>query len=126
MPSGVVSIVAIVASAIAIGRTNKRWLWSIALVIPGIIGGGLMSFLPVENKGGLLAAIYLINTIVAVLNIIYSWAACNIAGHTKKVVVNTSIMIAFSLGSIVSPMSFQAKDAPQYTPLPEPLLSLKR
>jgi hypothetical protein len=51
-----------------------------------------------------------------VLSIVYSWAAANTAGHTKKIVVNTTVMIGFSLGNIVSPMSFQAKDAPQYSP----------
>ncbi|KAF8251460.1 MFS general substrate transporter [Wilcoxina mikolae CBS 423.85] len=116
MPSGVVSITSTVMSTLAIGRCGKRWLWTIFLVIPGVIGGGMMSFLPGGNKAGLLIGIYLINTIVAVMSIIYSWAAANTAGHTKKIVVNTTIMIGFSLGNIVSPMSFQAKDAPQYTP----------
>lgn len=37
-----------------------------------MVGGGLMSFLPVTNKAGILTGIYLVNSVVAPLAIFYS------------------------------------------------------
>lgn len=75
-----------------------------------------MSFLPNSNKGGLLAGIYLVNSIVAVLVIVYNWLSANIAGHTKRSIATALISGAFSIGNIIGPQTFQAKDAPNFYP----------
>lgn len=122
MPSGIVSIVATLVVGIGVRYTHagQRWLWIVLCCIPGILGGGLMSFLPSElpnaNKGGLLAGVYLINAIVATLAVILQWAASNIAGHTKRSFSIALIAGAFSIGNIIGPQTFQARDAPQYQP----------
>lgn len=86
-----------------------------------------MAFLPSKpphaNKAGLLAGIYLINFIVPVVAIIFQWAASNIAGHTKRTVGIALVASAFSLGNIVGPQTFQAKDAPDYIPAKITLLA---
>ena len=53
-------IATIVAGWIS-GRTNNRGWGIIGLLLPGILGGGLMAFLPSGDKfkGGKLAGIYL-------------------------------------------------------------------
>jgi hypothetical protein len=53
---------AVVTTSWISGRTNNRGLSIVGLLIPGILGGGLMAFLPNEKKykGGKLAEIYLI------------------------------------------------------------------
>lgn len=40
-------------------------------ILPRIIGGALMSFLPTSNESGILAGIYLVNAVVAPLAIFY-------------------------------------------------------
>ena len=57
----------------------------IALLIPGIIGGALMAFLPEDQKVGKLIGNYLTNCIGSSLPLLYSWVSANYAGHTKKV-----------------------------------------
>ena len=120
MPAGIVSIFATLAVGFGVRHFSTRWAFLIACCIPGIIGGGLMSFLPSSkthhDKGGLLAGIYLINFIVATLIIIYQWTASNVAGHTKRVFAMALISGSFSVGNIIGPQTFQAKDAPQYIP----------
>lgn len=122
MPSGIVSIFATLMVGFGIRKlpSGHRWAWLVACCIPGIIGGGLMSFLPSSklhaNKAGLLAGIYLINFIVATLIVIYQWTASNVAGHTKRVVCMAAISGAFSVGNIIGPQTFQAKDAPRFIP----------
>lgn len=75
-----------------------------------------MSFLPVHNRGGVLAGIYMVNAITATLVIIFQWTASNVAGQTKRVASVALIAGSFSVGNIIGPQTFQAKDAPQYTP----------
>ncbi|KAH8152090.1 uncharacterized protein LAJ45_04084 [Morchella importuna] len=116
MPSGIISIGVTILSGIAVGMSSNRWLWIAGLAVPGALGGALMSFLPNSNKGGLLAGIYLVNSIVAVLIIVFNWAASNIAGHTKRSIATSLIAGAFSIGNIIGPQTFQAKDAPNFYP----------
>jgi hypothetical protein len=63
-----------------------------------------------------LAGIYLVNSITATLIIIYQWTMANVAGNTKRVVASALIAGSFSVGNIIGPQTFQAKDAPGYIP----------
>ena len=100
IPSGVISIIAILIATTLAGRYNQRGIQIIALLIPGIIGGSLMAFLPADNKIGKLFGNYLTNAIGASLPLQYSWVAANYAGHTKKVLqtkmTSTSLFESFS------------------------------
>lgn len=75
-----------------------------------------MSFLPSSNRAGLLAGIYMVNAITATLVVIFQWTASNVAGHTKRSASVALIAGSFSVGNIIGPQTFQAKDAPQYIP----------
>ena len=68
------------------------------------------------NKAAQLAGIYLVNAITATLGIIYQWTASNVAGQTKRVIGMALISGSFSVGNIIGPQTFQAKDAPQFIP----------
>ncbi|KAJ5809063.1 uncharacterized protein N7503_001281 [Penicillium pulvis] len=116
MPSGVVSIVSTMVSTYAIAKGFSRWLAIDLLLIPTLIGSCLMSFLPSSNKGGCLAGIYLVNTTVAPLALIYAWTGANYKGYTMKVAGTALISAAFSIANIIGPQTFQSKDAPQYIP----------
>jgi predicted MFS family arabinose efflux permease len=85
IPSGGVSIIAIICSTFLAGRYNQRGIQICALLVPGMLGGCLMAFLPGDDKAGKLIGNYLTNTIGASLPLLYSWVSANYAGHTKKV-----------------------------------------
>ncbi|KAF5024479.1 hypothetical protein F66182_3419 [Fusarium sp. NRRL 66182] len=116
MPSGVVSIFFTLAVGFGIRHQSHRWAWIIACIIPAIIGGALMSFLPATNKAGCLAGIYLVNAVVAPLAIFYNWTAANFGGATKRAFAAAIVSGSFSLGNIIGPQTFQAKDAPDFRP----------
>ncbi|EYE89968.1 MFS general substrate transporter [Aspergillus ruber CBS 135680] len=116
MPSGVVSIVATMVSTYAISRGFSRWLAIDLLLLPTLIGSCLMSFLPSENQSGCLVGIYLVNTTVAPLALIYAWTGANFKGYTMKVSGAAIVSAGFSIANIIGPQTFQAKDAPQYIP----------
>ncbi|KAM6511694.1 hypothetical protein FALCPG4_016692 [Fusarium falciforme] len=116
MPSGVVSIFFTLGVGIGIRKQSHRWAWIIACIIPAIIGGALMSFLPATNKAGCLVGIYLVNAVVAPLTIFYNWTAANLGGATKRAFAAAIVSGSFSLGNIIGPQTFQAKDAPDFRP----------
>ncbi|KAJ5112046.1 hypothetical protein N7532_000091 [Penicillium argentinense] len=115
-PSGLVSIFFTLLVGIGIRKTSNRWAWNILCTIPGIIGGGLMSFLPKSNTAGVLIGVYLVNAIVATLPILYQWTMANCAGHTKRAFASALVAGSFSVGNIIGPQTFQERDAPEYRP----------
>lgn len=115
-PSGAVSIFFILFIGYGVRQNSHRWMWILACIIPAIIGGALMSFLPKTNTAGLLAGIYLVNAVVAPLPMQYGWLMANVAGATKRAFSVAILSAAFSIGNIIGPQTFQAKDAPDYRP----------
>ncbi|RAK76908.1 MFS general substrate transporter [Aspergillus fijiensis CBS 313.89] len=116
MPSGVVSIVATMGSTLAIARGYSRWLAINLLLLPTLLGACLMSFLPSSNQAGCLAGIYLVNTTVAPLALIFAWTGANYKGYSMKVAGSTLVSAGFSIANIIGPQTFQARDAPGYIP----------
>lgn len=121
LPSGVVSIGAILAVGFGVRRTSHRWAWITACAVPGVAGGALMSF--ARGRAAPLAGIYLVNGVTPVLSVLYQWTMANCAGQTKRVVASSLIAAAFSVGTIIGPQTFQAKDAPGYLPAKVTLLA---
>ncbi|KAF4556757.1 MFS-type transporter-like protein 16 [Elsinoe fawcettii] len=113
-PSGVVSIVAVLLGTFGATYARKRYLFIILAAIPAALSGALMSFVP--GKGAVLAGIWLINTNVAVMPLIYSWVAANTGGQTKRSFATSILAASFSVGNIIGPQTFQARDAPQFLP----------
>jgi len=74
------------------GRYNQRGIQLVALLVPGILGGALMAFLPANDKAGKLIGNYLTNAIGSTLPLLYSWVAANYAGHTKKVRIRNEVI----------------------------------
>lgn len=72
---------------------------------------------PVRDNtiGVLLFAVYFLNVIGTCASIMYSLLASNIAGYTKKSVVNSMFFISYSLGNIISPQAFLQSESPRYT-----------
>lgn len=68
------------------------------------------------NKAAQLAGIYMVNVITATLIVIYQWTGANVAGQTKRVISVALVSGSFSVGNIIGPQTFQAKDAPDYIP----------
>ncbi|KAK5683192.1 hypothetical protein LTS10_004723 [Elasticomyces elasticus] len=118
IPSGFIQGIAVILASWAAGRGNARGIAIVCLFLPGILGGGLIAFLPIESRytGAQLTGIYLCGIFGPNLSVIYSWAAANYAGHTKKVTVNAVILAAYGASNIMGPLTFSGATAPQYIP----------
>lgn len=116
LPSGAISIISILIATYLAGRYNQRGLNIVTLLVPGMLGGCLMAFLPSSAKMGKLIGNYLTNCIGSSLPLLYSWVAANYAGHTKKVTMNAVLLMSFCLGNIIGPLTFRKEDSPDFIP----------
>lgn len=96
---------------------GKRIFAMVVCYIPGIVGTILLNTVPLSNStvGVHLFAVYFINTIATSASILFSLLASNVAGYTKRSVVNSMFFIAYSIGNIISPQAFLQSEAPAYT-----------
>ncbi|KAJ4983888.1 major facilitator superfamily transporter [Stagonosporopsis vannaccii] len=117
IPGGLITVVSTLIGTYVAGRYNCRGLmlatWA---ALGGIVGGGMIAFIPANNQAGRLAGNYLTNMTGSFLPLAYAFAACNFAGHTKKVTMNAILLMSFCLGNILGPLTFRNEDAPNYTP----------
>ncbi|KAI0381912.1 allantoate permease [Hypomontagnella monticulosa] len=115
--SGGILIVSILASSWAAGRFNAVGPATIVLhLLGGVLGGGLTAFSPKNNKSLQLAGNYFMNISISTMSLQYSYAANNIAGHTKKAMMSAILLMSFCIGNIIGPLTFRDQDAPNYLP----------
>jgi len=116
LPGAAITFVTIYLVGFTSGRYNLRGINLVMTLIPGIIGGALMAYLPGDDKAGLLIGNYLTYITGPSLVLLYALISANVSGHTKKITMNALVLIAFCLGNILGPLTFRDQDAPQYIP----------
>lgn len=112
-PLGAYEIVVLVGLTFVAMKTEQRLYACIAGHIPAIIGAILMA---ATNKAPALIGYYFSGGIPIGWTTILGLQASNVAGSTKKVTVSVIGTIAYTIGNIISPQTFQSKDAPRYLP----------
>ncbi|KAE8160469.1 major facilitator superfamily domain-containing protein [Aspergillus tamarii] len=112
-PLGAYEVVALVGLTYLAMKTEQRLLWCIIGHIPSIVGAILMA---TTDKAPALVGYYLTGGIPIGWTTILGLTSTNIAGSTKKITVSCIQTIAYTVGNIISPQTFQAKDAPEYLP----------
>ncbi|GAA5931786.1 hypothetical protein JCM3775_000042 [Rhodotorula graminis] len=121
MPSGAVQLVTTLTIAVWADKRRVRMLPFIGAVIPSIIGFALLlayskSGSTKEHKTVLLVGVFLSQTFVSSLSLLFSWSASNIAGSSKRSVVNGALLVSFAGGNICGSQAFQQSTAPLYLP----------
>ncbi|OGE49565.1 hypothetical protein PENARI_c020G08328 [Penicillium arizonense] len=117
MPIGALAFICVLGSGY-IGRNvpNSRLHVVSGACVPVIIGSCLVWRLPDSQRAARIIGFYLINFFSS------AWVQCiamgtsNVAGHTKKTIMAAGTFIGYSLGNIIGPLTFDAKDAPRYDP----------
>ncbi|KAJ9242038.1 hypothetical protein DTO169E5_3259 [Paecilomyces variotii] len=112
-PLGAYEVVVLILLTYLSMRTNQRLLWCIAGHIPSIVGAILMA---TTEKAPALIGFYLSGGVPIGWTTILGLTSSNVAGSTKKITVSCIQTIAYTVGNIISPHTFQAKDAPRYLP----------
>ncbi|KAL4940560.1 hypothetical protein BDV06DRAFT_224003 [Aspergillus oleicola] len=87
-----------------------------AIQLIATLGGAWLATIPRgdSHKGPLLAGYYIISVYPAITPMIYSWAAGNTAGETKKKVINGILLVGQCAGNVVGPNLYTTEEAPGY------------
>ncbi|KAK7756936.1 Allantoate permease [Diatrype stigma] len=112
-PLGAWEIVALVGLTWGAMKTRQRLYFCIAGHIPAIVGAVLMA---TTERVPALIGYYTTGGIPIGWTTILGLQSSNVAGSTKKVTVACVGTIAYTVGNIISPQTFQPRDAPQYLP----------
>jgi len=112
-PLGAIEVVALLGLTYLASKTEQRLWWCIAGHIPALVGAILMA---TTTKTAALVGFYLGGAIPIGWTTIIGLTCTNVAGSTKKITVAVIQTIAYTVGNIISPQTFQAKDAPNYMP----------
>ncbi|RAK92523.1 vitamin H transporter [Aspergillus costaricaensis CBS 115574] len=95
--------------------TNTRSYWMVWNLCLATIGTALIRELPAHLMWGRFTGKVLMTAAAANLLLAMSLSSGNVAGFTKKMTVNTAILISFCGGNIVGPQLFFEDQAPTYT-----------
>ncbi|CAH0027785.1 unnamed protein product [Clonostachys rhizophaga] len=112
-PLGAYEMVLLVGLTWLAMKTHQRLYWCVAGHIPAIVGAILMA---TTDKTAALIGYYLTGGIPIGWTTILGMKSSNVAGSTKKVTVACLETIAYTVGNIISPQTFQPRDAPRYLP----------
>ncbi|PLB46274.1 putative allantoate permease [Aspergillus steynii IBT 23096] len=115
IPTGVLATIwQLMLSFIASHMRNSRCvIIALSNVVP-MVCAILMWKLPQSNQHGLLAAYYVFYTYWAPYVLSTSLPMANTSGHTKKLTMNAIFFLAYCVGNIIGPQTFQSSDAPSY------------
>ncbi|KAF5378995.1 hypothetical protein D9757_009096 [Collybiopsis confluens] len=126
--SGVIEIVVIWSGVeIAARVPNSRAYVGCLYFIPSLLGVFLVNFLPWTNQVGLLWAVWLCTSQIMAFGaspfslathlrmpvIALAWVSSTVAGHTKKITMNTMMLVGYCIGNAVGPFMWQAKYKPR-------------
>ncbi|GLB10308.1 hypothetical protein AtubIFM57258_006710 [Aspergillus tubingensis] len=95
--------------------TNTRTYWMVWNLCLATIGTALIRELPAHLMWGRFAGKLLMTAAAANFPLTMSLSSGNVAGFTKKMTVNTAILISFCVGNIVGPQLFFESQEPTYT-----------
>ena len=112
LPEGAIEIVGCVLFAYSVRFVKSRILIAIVTTAITLLLGCLLAFAP--SKEGRLAGLYLFFLGPVGMICILSLVSSSVAGHTKKITVNSIYLIGYCVGNLVGPQTFIAKQAPNY------------
>ncbi|OJJ52449.1 hypothetical protein ASPSYDRAFT_189436 [Aspergillus sydowii CBS 593.65] len=116
MPFGAIQLIATLGGAWLATKYKTKGGVIALLCLPAIAGCVMLLEIPrgESHKGPLLAGYYIISVYPGITPMIYSWAAGNTAGETKKKVTNGILLVGQCAGNVVGPNLYTTEEAPGY------------
>ncbi|KAB5530270.1 major facilitator superfamily domain-containing protein [Coniochaeta sp. 2T2.1] len=115
MPSGAAQLsFVLISAALCSWLPNIRTLTMIILTLISVVGMLMMYALDHSNQSGRLAGFCLSLAFSANMPLAMSLITSNVAGYTKRSVVNACVSVMYCVGNIVGPQFFSVDEAPNY------------
>lgn len=109
-PGGAVEIVALWLSGWIGDRTGQRIFTSSIFVALAMVGMVMVIAVPADKPVGRLIGYYLTQACPAGFVAILGLISSNIAGYTKKTTVAALYLVAYCIGNIIGPQTFDTTD----------------
>lgn len=93
----------------------RTWL-ILAAQLGTTLAALLLWVLPLNARGGLLFAAYILPSVGGGYAVLMSLQIANTAGYTKRSIASSGLYIGYCLGNFVGPLVFKKADAPRYVP----------
>jgi hypothetical protein len=114
MPTGAIGIIGLLLGIYITNKIKMRWP-VIAVVVLFPIGGAIgLTQVPRSSPGGLMGCYYTAFLFACIQPLLISWCNLNAAGTTKRVVTTAMMFGALTVGNVVGPQVYLAKEAPFY------------
>ncbi|EPQ52227.1 MFS general substrate transporter [Gloeophyllum trabeum ATCC 11539] len=116
IPSGLTQIMGITLGCYLLRKfpNSRAWI-NIGFWMPSILAALLQICLPLSNKAGHLAGLYVFNFGGAPgFIMILVWVTATVSGHTKKLATNSIVLIGYALGQILCTQFWKDRYAPRY------------
>jgi len=117
IPGGIAIVTNILTAFLIMKTRYKSPILFVASLFPlaGAIG---LARLPrtgtASSNHSLLAVFFILQVFQCITPIIFTWTFANTAGHTKKTTTTGMLYIGLTVGNIVGPQLYKAKQAPLY------------
>lgn len=111
MPGGAVDIIAKIGFTYVSDKYMDRSIPATIAILFPMVGGIMMTTIPLEYKGALLVGNYFISAAGASWGLMMVMISNNTLGYTKKATVNGLQILAYAAGNWIGPQVFRSKDA---------------
>ncbi|OQE11086.1 hypothetical protein PENVUL_c003G01206 [Penicillium vulpinum] len=114
MPMGAVDIICKLGLTYLSDRFFDRTLFAIIAIMIPMIGGIMMTAIPLDAKAALLIGYYFIGAAGTAWCLVMVMISNNTLGYTKKATVNGLQIVAYAAGNWIGPQTFRSDQAPEY------------
>lgn len=124
MAPGALEIVAVYFGAWLSFKTKTRVIPGVLMYLIAVVGGTMMIAIPPSAKAARFIGYTVVYTYPVASPFMYSWLSSSVSGTSKRIVFNTFLQVGYSVGNLVGPQTYRAKDAPDYVPAKITLIAM--
>lgn len=124
MSPGAMEVVAVYFGAWLSHVTHTRVIPGVLMYALAIVGGVMMIAIPASSSAGRYSGYVICFCYPVASPFIYSFLSSSVSGTTKRIVFNTVLQVGYSVGNLIGPQTYRAKDAPGYVPAKITLIAM--
>ncbi|KIW09919.1 hypothetical protein PV08_11695 [Exophiala spinifera] len=112
MPASAVAVVSLTTSGYLGSRfPTKRLIIATSYLIPAMVGNIMLWKSDRSNKGALLGGLYISTVVYGALVQMFALLSSNVAGYSKKTVVNATVFVFANCGAFAGPWAYKSDEA---------------
>ncbi|EST09991.1 Major facilitator superfamily [Kalmanozyma brasiliensis GHG001] len=124
MAPGAMEVVAVAFGAWLSYKTRSRVIPGVLMYLLAVVGGTMMIAIPASANAARFTGFVIVYTYPVASPHFYAFIGSSVSGTTKRIVFNTFLQVGYSVGNLIGPQTYRAKDAPDYVPAKITLITM--